>query len=108
VLAGRTLEAAQHQDQMNWLNRLVVCSDCNRPTLDSIKAAGVTLTRLEHTTPHKAPSQSSIRILAPPLATRHSPIGSAAWARAESENVAAQMATNRRMMSPKNVPCPNV
>ena len=46
---------ARLQDQMNWLNRLVVCCDCNRPTLDSIKAAGFTLTRLEHTALPKAP-----------------------------------------------------
>jgi SAM-dependent methyltransferase len=27
---------ARLQDRMNWLNRLVVCCDCNRPTLDSV------------------------------------------------------------------------
>jgi ubiquinone/menaquinone biosynthesis C-methylase UbiE len=46
---------ARLQDRMNWLNRLVVCCDCNRPTLDSIKAAGFTLTQLEHTVLPKAP-----------------------------------------------------
>ena len=46
---------ARLQDRMNWLNRLVVCCDCNRPTLDSIKAAGFTLARLEHTALPKAP-----------------------------------------------------
>ena len=46
---------ARLQDQMNWLNRLVVCCDCNRLTLDSIKAAGFTLTLLEHTALPKAP-----------------------------------------------------
>ena len=46
---------ARLQDRMNWLNRLVVCCDCNRPTLDSIKAAGFTLARLEHTTLPNAP-----------------------------------------------------
>src|SRR5262249_10052046 len=30
---------ARLQDRLNWLNRLVVCCDCNRPTLDSIRAA---------------------------------------------------------------------
>ena len=30
---------ARLQDRMNWLNRLVVCCDCNRPTLDSIRDA---------------------------------------------------------------------
>jgi ubiquinone/menaquinone biosynthesis C-methylase UbiE len=46
---------ARLQDRMNWLNRLVVCCDCNRPTLDSVKAAGFTVTRLEHTALPKAP-----------------------------------------------------
>ncbi|HZC42199.1 MAG TPA: hypothetical protein VE343_16085, partial [Streptosporangiaceae bacterium] len=46
---------AQLQDRMNWLFRLVVCCDCNRPTLDSIKAAGFTLARLEHTALPNAP-----------------------------------------------------
>src|SRR5215472_17629117 len=31
---------ARLQDRMNWLNRLVVCCDCNRPTLDSLTRAG--------------------------------------------------------------------
>ena len=46
---------ARLQDRMNWLNRLVVCCDCNRPTLDSIKAAGFTIARLEHTALPRAP-----------------------------------------------------
>ncbi len=46
---------ARLQDRMNWLNRLVVCCDCNRPTLDTIKAAAFTLTRLEHTALPKTP-----------------------------------------------------
>jgi ubiquinone/menaquinone biosynthesis C-methylase UbiE len=46
---------ARLQDRMNWVNRLVVCCDCNRPTADSIRAAGFTLTRLEHTALPKAP-----------------------------------------------------
>ncbi|HEU5416434.1 MAG TPA: class I SAM-dependent methyltransferase [Streptosporangiaceae bacterium] len=46
---------ARLQDRMNWLNRLLVCCDCNRPTLDAIKAAGFTVTRLEHTALPKAP-----------------------------------------------------
>jgi hypothetical protein len=40
---------------MNWLNRLVVCCDCNRPTLDSILAAGFTVAQVEHTALPKAP-----------------------------------------------------
>ena len=46
---------ARLQDRMNWLNRLVVCCDCNRPTLDSIRAAGFTVTQVEHTELPKAP-----------------------------------------------------
>ena len=46
---------ARLQDRMNWLNRILVCCDCNRPTADSIKAAGFTFARLEHTTLPKAP-----------------------------------------------------
>jgi ubiquinone/menaquinone biosynthesis C-methylase UbiE len=54
---------ARLQDRMNWLNRIVVCCDCNRPTLDSIKAAGFTVTRLEHTALPKAPKFVSPAIL---------------------------------------------
>ena len=46
---------ARLQDRMNWLNRIVVCCDCNRPTLDSIRAAGFTVTEVEHTELPKAP-----------------------------------------------------
>jgi ubiquinone/menaquinone biosynthesis C-methylase UbiE len=35
-------DMARLQDRTNWLNRLVVCCDCNRSTLDSIKTAGFT------------------------------------------------------------------
>ncbi|MBO0808575.1 MAG: class I SAM-dependent methyltransferase [Actinobacteria bacterium] len=47
---------ARRQDRLNWLNQLVVCCDCNRPTLTSIQAAGFTVTEVEHTTLPKAPS----------------------------------------------------
>jgi ubiquinone/menaquinone biosynthesis C-methylase UbiE len=40
---------ARMQDRMNWLNRLVVRCDCNRPTLDSIRQAGFTVSELDHT-----------------------------------------------------------
>ncbi len=46
---------ARLQDRMNWLNRLVVCCDCNRPTLDSVRSAGFTVAQLEHTALPKAP-----------------------------------------------------
>lgn len=46
---------ARFQDRMNWLNRLVVQCDCNRPTLAAIEAAGFDVTQLDHTTMPKAP-----------------------------------------------------
>jgi len=46
---------ARLQDRMNWLNRLVVCCDCNRPALDTILAAGFTMAQVEHTALPKAP-----------------------------------------------------
>ncbi|HEY9244082.1 MAG TPA: class I SAM-dependent methyltransferase [Streptosporangiaceae bacterium] len=46
---------ARLQDRFNWLNRLVVCCDCNRPTLASVQDAGFTITHLEHMTLPKAP-----------------------------------------------------
>ncbi|RAG85909.1 class I SAM-dependent methyltransferase [Streptacidiphilus pinicola] len=46
---------ARTQDRLNWLNRLVVCCECNRPTLDSIKAAGFEVGHVEHGVLPKAP-----------------------------------------------------
>jgi len=46
---------ARLQDRLNWLNRLVVCCNCNRPTLSSIRDAGFTVTRVENTVLPKAP-----------------------------------------------------
>ena len=40
---------------MNWLNRLVVMCDCNRPTLTAIEAAGFDVRQLEHSEVPKAP-----------------------------------------------------
>ena len=48
--------AARKQDRMNWLNRAVVCCDCNRPTLDTIEGAGFRVTALEHTELPKTPT----------------------------------------------------
>jgi len=45
----------RHQDRMNGLNRFVVGCDCNRPTLDSIKAAGFQVREIEQTVVPKAP-----------------------------------------------------
>ena len=54
---------ARLQDRMNWLNRLVVCCDCNRPTLRSIQAAGFTVTQVEHMALPRAPKFVSPAIM---------------------------------------------
>jgi ubiquinone/menaquinone biosynthesis C-methylase UbiE len=61
---------AKKQDGMNWLNRAVVCCDCNRPTLETIEAARFGFTDLQHTTLPKAPPFARPAILgtASPLA----------------------------------------
>ena len=46
---------AKMQDRMNPLNRFMVCCDCNRPTLDTIRSAGFGVTALEQTELPKAP-----------------------------------------------------
>src|SRR5438477_12627804 len=46
---------ARFQARMNWLNRLVVGCDCNRPTLGTIEATGFTISELVHTAMPKAP-----------------------------------------------------
>jgi ubiquinone/menaquinone biosynthesis C-methylase UbiE len=46
---------ARFQDRMNWLNRLVVFCDCNRPTLSTIEASGFTVSELERSVLPKAP-----------------------------------------------------
>jgi hypothetical protein len=51
------------QDRMNWLNRLVVCCDCNRPTLGSIQETGFTITQIERTALPKAPEFVSPTII---------------------------------------------
>ena len=47
---------ARHQDRMNWLNRLLVCCDCNRPTLSSIRDAGFTTNDVQALAMPHAPS----------------------------------------------------
>jgi len=59
---------ARLQDRMNWLNRLVVCCDCNRPTLGSIQEAGFTITQVEHTALPKAPKFVSPTIIGTAIA----------------------------------------
>ena len=46
---------ARWQDRLNSLIRLVACCDCNRRTLDSIKAEGFEVTDVEHTSLKKVP-----------------------------------------------------
>ena len=54
VRSGDT-HLARSQDRMNGINRFMVGCDCNRPTLDSIREAGLSVTRVEHTTLPKVP-----------------------------------------------------
>ena len=46
---------ARLQDRMNGLNRFMVGCECNRATLDTIRAAGFEVETLKRTTLHKAP-----------------------------------------------------
>ena len=46
---------AQLQDRINPINRFLVGCECNRPTLDSINAAGFEVTRAEHTEAKNVP-----------------------------------------------------
>jgi ubiquinone/menaquinone biosynthesis C-methylase UbiE len=46
---------ARFQDRMNWLNRLVVQCDCNRPTLAAIEDEGFGVSKLERTLMPRAP-----------------------------------------------------
>ena len=55
-LRSADAKTARKQDRMNGINRFVVCCDCNRPTLDTMKEAGFTVTSLQHTSMPKAPS----------------------------------------------------
>jgi ubiquinone/menaquinone biosynthesis C-methylase UbiE len=64
---------ARLQDRMNWLNRLVVCCDCNRPTLDSIREAGFTVTQVEHTALPKTPKFVRPAIVGSATAPAHTP-----------------------------------
>jgi ubiquinone/menaquinone biosynthesis C-methylase UbiE len=54
---------ARLQNRMNWLNRLMVCCDCNRPTLASIQQAGFTVTTIEHMALPRAPKFVSPAIM---------------------------------------------
>jgi ubiquinone/menaquinone biosynthesis C-methylase UbiE len=52
---GDDPKTARMQDRMNWLNRLVVCCDCNRDTLASISAAGFEVGEVRHDRLPKGP-----------------------------------------------------
>jgi ubiquinone/menaquinone biosynthesis C-methylase UbiE len=54
---------ARTQDRMNGINRFVVGCDCNRPTLDSIREAGFSVTQVEHMTMPKVPRFASPAIV---------------------------------------------
>jgi ubiquinone/menaquinone biosynthesis C-methylase UbiE len=54
VRADDPAEAAK-QDRLNWLNRAVVCCNCNRPTVRTIEEVGFDVAALEHTELPKAP-----------------------------------------------------
>jgi ubiquinone/menaquinone biosynthesis C-methylase UbiE len=47
---------ARFQDRINWLNRAVVCCDCNRQTLASIQAEGFEVADLARTELPRAPN----------------------------------------------------
>jgi ubiquinone/menaquinone biosynthesis C-methylase UbiE len=47
---------ARLQDRVNGINRIVARCECNRPTLDSIRAAGFEITEVEHATLEKVPA----------------------------------------------------
>ncbi len=66
---------ARVQDRLNWLNRLVVCCDCNRPTLDTIQKAGFTVTQVEHTALPKAPKFVSPAVVGSATAPAQVPSG---------------------------------
>ena len=70
---------------MNWLNRLVVCCDCNRPTLDSIRAAGFTVAQVEDTALPKAPKFVSPAILGSATTPAAAPSGSTPSAESSSQ-----------------------
>jgi ubiquinone/menaquinone biosynthesis C-methylase UbiE len=46
---------ARTQDRMNWLNRIVVCCECNRPTVQTLEGAGFKIDDIEQTELPKTP-----------------------------------------------------
>ena len=76
---------ARLQDRMNWLNRLVVCCDCNRPTLDSIRSAGFIVAQVEDTALPKAPKFVRPAILGTATTRAAAPSGSTPSAESSSQ-----------------------
>src|SRR6201987_2408971 len=66
---------ARTQDRLNWLNRFVVCCDCNRPTIDTITDTGFDITTLAHTSLPKAPpfARPTVVGIATPAASKKHP-----------------------------------
>jgi ubiquinone/menaquinone biosynthesis C-methylase UbiE len=52
---SREPRMARLQDRMNGINKIVARCNCNRPTLDSIQAAGFSIEQVKHGTLEKAP-----------------------------------------------------
>jgi hypothetical protein len=48
-------DLARTQDRMNWLNRMVVGCDCNRPTPSEMVAAGFEFDEIAHLDATKVP-----------------------------------------------------
>jgi ubiquinone/menaquinone biosynthesis C-methylase UbiE len=59
---------ARKQDRMNWLNRLIVHCDCNRPTVSGVAQAGFNVERVERSTLPKSPSFVSPMVIGRGLA----------------------------------------
>jgi SAM-dependent methyltransferase len=53
---GADPAVAGRQDRVNWLNRLVVGCDCNRPTLETLERGGFVIDDVVHGELPKAPS----------------------------------------------------
>ena len=67
---------ARLQDRMNWLNRLVVHCDCNRPTVDSVRQAGFMVTELDRTELPNAPKFVRPAVVGSATAPAAAPSGS--------------------------------
>ncbi len=71
---------ARRQDRMNGLSRFLVGCECNRPTLESIRAEGFAVTHVEHTTMPKVPSFVSPFIVGSATSPAKAPTGGSSLA----------------------------